>query len=469
MRRSRLSSEGTAHSATEVNTGSTSRVLKQSMPNSTLSRRDFLRFSTLATGALISTGPFIVRGQNLNNKLNIACIGVEGKGASDLDGVAQGNNIVGLCDIDDNRLASAAKKHPNAKKFNDYRKMLEELKEIDAVTVSTPDHHHAPAALRAIKLGKHVYCQKPLTHSVYEARTLTEAARKHKVATLMGNQGHSSDGVRSLCELIWSGALGQVTEVHCWTDRPIWPQGMKQRPPTQPVPESVHWDLFLGPAPERPYAKEYQPFNWRGWWDYGTGALGDMACHIMDPARWSLKLGHPDSVAAEQEGNTEESGPNWSIITYMFPKRGDMGPVKLIWYDGKKKPSHELFGVGADAKLPDNGSLFIGSKGKILVETYGGNPKPTPDSQLKELPKIEKSLPRSPGHYQEFIMACKGQKTPGMADFDYAGPFTEMVLLGNLAVRTGKKIEWDGPKMRAKNVKEAAQYVKSQYRKGWEV
>lgn len=431
-----------------------------------LSRRKFILASGGMAGVIFAAGPAVVRGQNLNSKLNIAGIGVGGKGASDVDGMG-GENIVALCDVDTRQIDRAKMKYPNARVWRDYREMLEKQKDIDAVTVSTPDHSHAPAAMMAIKLGKHAYVQKPMTHSIFEARKLTEAARERKVATLMGNQGHSGEGVRKLCSLIWSGALGDITEVHCWTDRPIWPQGLTRPEGSKPVPAYLDWDLFLGPAPERPYNDGYHTFAWRGWWDFGTGALGDMACHIMDPACWALKLRDPISVEAVQEGNTAESGPKSSTITYHFPARNGMPPVKVVWHDGRKTPSRELLGLAPDAKIPDNGSLFIGTKGKITTETYGGNPRLTPDSALKELPKVELAIPLSPGHYQEFILACKGQKTPGMGDFDYAGPFTEFVLLGTVAVRAGKKLLWDGPNMKVTNAPEANQYVRREYRKGW--
>lgn len=431
------------------------------------SRRRFLQSSSLAAAALFA-GPSLLRGQNLNSKLDVAAIGADGKGAGDTDGLAS-ENIVALCDIDQSRLQARSKKYPDARLFTDYRKMLADMKGIDAVHVSTPDHHHAPASMMAIKLGKHVYCQKPLTHSVYEARKLAEAAKEYKVATLMGNQGHSGEGVRKFCSLVWSGALGDIKEVHCWTDRPgrWWKQGLQRPAGSKPVPAHVDWDLFLGPAPDRPYHDGYHPFAWRGWWDFGTGAVGDMACHVMDAANAALKLGLPTSVEARQEGNTPESGPIWSIVTFEFPARQGLPPVKVVWYEGDKRPAPSLMGLRPDEKMMDNGSLFIGTKGKVLVETYGANPRLTSDSELKELPIVESVIPPSPGHYQEFIKACKGEKTPFMASFDYAGPFTEMVLLGNVAVRVGRKIQWDGPNMKALNAPEAAQYVRREYRKGW--
>jgi predicted dehydrogenase len=430
-------------------------------------RRQFLRYSALAASAAVAQGPFILRGQSLNNKLNIAIIGTGGKGTSDTDGLARiGENIVALCDIDERTLNARAKVYPKAKLFRDYRKMLEEMKEIDAVTVSTPDHHHAPASMMAIKLRKHVYCQKPLTHSIYEARKLAEAAREYKVATIMGNQGHSGDGIRSFCELIWAGAIGSIREVHAWTDRPIWPQGLTRPKGTEPAPAHIDWDLFLGPAPERPYNSAYHPFNWRGWWDFGTGALGDMACHVMDGLFWALKLGHADKVGAWSSAVNAETAPKWSVIRYQFPARGDMPALKLFWYDGGKQPFPELLGLDPGDKIPDNGTLLIGDKGKILTDAYGGRARFTDDSKVQEFPTPPKTLPRVTGHYQEFAEACKGGKPAG-SNFDYAGPFSEMVLLGNLAVRCGKEFEWDGPNMKAKNCPEADRYIRREYRSGW--
>jgi predicted dehydrogenase len=356
-----------------------------------LSRRHFIQRATLAASIAAMSAPAFLRGQNLNGRVALAGIGVDGKGASDIDGsVKAGADVVALCDIDAKRLAKAGQKYPGAKLFADYRKMFEEMPAgFDAVTVSTPDHHHAPAAAMAMKLGKHAYVQKPLTHSIGEARQLLQLAREKKVATLMGNQGHSGNDVRNFCEFVWAGAIGDISEVHCWTDRPggYWKQGLQRPVGEKPVPEHISWDLFLGPAPERPYHEGYHPFAWRGWWDFGTGSLGDMGCHILDPVRWALKLGHATSVEAEQEGKTDECGPKWAIITYQFPARGALPPVKLVWYDGGKKPSNELLGLAPEAKSPGNGSLFLGNKGKMTCETYGGGPKFTPDSAVKEFAK----------------------------------------------------------------------------------
>ena len=445
------------------------------MSDNRVSRRMFL-FSTAVMAAGCATG----RGKkysaprkiSANDKLNIAGIGVGGKGSSDVDGAAEGNNIVALCDVDWARAAGTFKKYPNAKQYKDFREMLEkEYKNIDAVTISTPDHMHAPAAVAAMELGKHVYVQKPLTHDIFEARRLKALATQYKVASQMGNQGHAGEGVRRLMEWIASGVIGTVREAHIWTDRPIWPQGVSRPKEVMPVPATLDWDLWLGTAPKRPYNKAYAPFAWRGWWDFGCGALGDMACHIMDPAYMALKLGYPTSVEAVSEGNSEDCGPKWSIITYQFPARGDLPPVKLVWYDGKKQPPRPE-GVGADEKLGDgdNGTLFVGDKGMLACGCYGDAPSLIPRSRMEDFKKPPKTIPNSAGHYKEWTNACKGimpEKGGFCGNFDYAGPFTEMVLLGNLAVRAGKKIEYDSVNMKVTNCPEANKYLKREYRSGW--
>ena len=451
------------------------RIMNTRTPSPLPTRRVFLRQSGLAIALAAASPPAFLRGQNLGNRLNLAIIGVGGKGASDMVGAAgyvdktgeSSENVVAICDVDLNQLDKASQKFPKARRFQDYRKMLEQVKEIEACTVSTPDHHHAPAAIRAMKLKKHVYVQKPLTHNIYEARALLKASRENKVATLMGNQGHSGDDVRAFCELIWAGAIGPVREVHCWTDRPLWKQAIPRPEGDKPVPANLDWDVWLGPASYRPYTDGYHPFSWRGFWDFGTGALGDMGCHILDPANWALKLGSPTSVEAVSRGANGETGPSSSEIIYQFPARGDMPAVKLVWRDGKRKPAPELLGLAPDAKVPDNGALFIGDKGKMTCETYGGNPRFTPDSATREFPTPKQTLARSIGHYKEWIAACKGAPNTG-SNFEYACPFTEIVLLGNLAVLTGTRVEWDGVNARAKNV-DVSHLVKRKYRSGWEV
>lgn len=401
-----------------------------------------------------------------NEKLNIAAIGAGGQAATDIGGCA-GENIVALCDVDRKRLEERGARFPKARLFRDYRQMLETMKEIDAVIVSTPDHHHAHAAIMAMRMGKHVYCQKPMAHSVWEARLMREVAAKSKVVTQMGNQGHSYDSMRRLVELVQAGAIGEVREVHVWTDRPIWPQGIERPKEAQPVPEHLDWDLWLGPAPARPYHGAYAPFNWRGWWDFGTGAPGDMGCHNADAAFWALKLDAPLSIEAESSGVNSETCPKWSIVRSEFPKRGKLPPVTITWYDGSKLPSADL--VGGEA-LPKNGTIFVGSKGKVVFKDW--NPdgfRMLPEDQFKDFKGPAHSIPRAhDGPYKEWIAACKGGPMC-LSNFDYAGRLTEFVLLGNVALRAGKKIEWDAKKLRAKNCPEADQFIRREYRKGWEL
>jgi predicted dehydrogenase len=368
---------------------------------------------------------------------------------------------VALCDVDERSLQRAAAEHPKAKQFRDFRKLLESPG-IDAVVVTTPDHTHAVAAMMAMRAGRHVYCEKPLTHSVYEARQMTLAAREHGIATQMGNGGHSSRTIRECVEWVRSGTIGPVREVHAWSNRPIWPQGIA-RPADRPrVPDWLNWELWLGPAPERPYHPAYHPFKWRGFWDFGTGALGDMGCHIMDAAFWALELGAPTSVEAESSGVNRETAPEWSRVRYEFPARGDRPAVRLTWHDGGRKPELPVLPEGQE--LSDNGSLFIGDGGMVLYER--GRPRLLPESLMKDFTPPPETLPRSIGHYAEWIAACKGGPKAG-SNFDYAGPLTEMVLLGNVALRLGRKIEWDGAGLRVTNAPEAARWVRREYRNGW--
>lgn len=441
-----------------------------------ISRRQFVKGSALAATAF-SIVPAHVLGLNgatpPSEKLNIAGIGVAGQGNSDLNQMSS-ENIVALCDVDWRHAAGVFKKYPNAKKYKDYRVMLEEQKDIDAVVVATPDHHHAFASMAAMKLGKHVYCEKPLTHSVWEARQLGLAARQHKVATQMGNQGQASEETRRLCELVWAGAIGPVREVHIWTDRPsrglfdeYWPQGVTRPKETPPVPETLDWDLWLGPAPARPYHPIYAPFRWRGWWDFGTGALGDIGCHALDPVFRALKLDAPSSVEACSTRVNEETYPLGSIVHYEFPARGDRPAVQLYWYDGGLRPSRpEELENGRP--FGDNGRLLIGDKGKILGSQL------IPAARMKEVDEtVPKTIARSPGHYIEFIQACKGGQPAG-SHFDHAAPLTEAVLLGNIALRvqlreelTRYKLRWDSPSLKITNMDDANEFVRRDYRAGW--
>jgi len=433
-----------------------------------ISRRDFM--GTLGATAAFTIVPRYVLGgpghTPPSEKLNIACIGAGGQGARDI-GQVSGENILALCDVDEQRAGKTFELYSKAAKYRDFRKMLEKEKNIEAVIVATPDHTHAVAAMMALKMGKHVYCQKPLTHSIYEARKLTEAARDAKVATQMGIQHHAGQALRLAVEIIRSGAIGQVHEVHLWTKRPavLWAQGVERPKDTPPVPATLDWDLWLGPAPYRPYHPAYVPFKWRGWWDFGTGALGNMGCHVMDTAFWALELGRRSvSVEARTTRLNSETYPAASLIRYEFAALGRLSPVTVTWYDGGLLPWRPE-GLEEGRNLPGHGGLYIGEKGTILA-SLGGGPRLIPESKMKAFKRPEPTLPKSPGHYQEWLEACKGGTKP-LANFDYSGPLTEMVLLGNVAIRTGKKLSWDGPSMKVTNVPEANEYLLRQYRKGW--
>ena len=440
-----------------------------------ISRRDFMNVA--AAAAAFTVVPRSVLGGPGNtaasDKLNIAGVGIGGMGKSNVR-ACESENIVALCDVDWDYAAGAFKQYPDARKWKDYRKMLDEQKDIDAVVIATPDHSHAVVAMEAMKRGKHVYVQKPLTRTVWEARMLTEAARKYKVATQMGNQGHSGDGVRLICEWIWNGAIGDVTEVHAWTNRPVWPQGIG-RPTDKPdVPETLDWDLWVGPSPMRPYHPAYLPFKWRGWWDFGCGALGDMACHVIDPVFWALKLKYPTSVEACASKVNDETFPLASIVHFEFPEREGMPPVKLHWYDGGLKPPRpEALEPGRRLEQAQSNVLFMGTKGILRCGEYGDNPRLIPESLMKAYDRPEPTLPRIPGsssgHEQDWVKACKGG-APACSNFDYSGPLTEAVVMGNLAIRKeilGKKLLWDGANMHMTNDEKANEYVRPNYREGW--
>jgi len=451
-----------------------------------VNRRRFLYASALATAAL-AAGPALasrrVNYKSSGEKLDLGGIGAGGRGAADIDGVS-GENIVALCDVDASNLAAMGARFPKARRYADYRVMLDKEKSIDGVTIGIPDHHHAPAAMMAMARGKHVYCEKPLTHTIGEARQMAQAARQFKVATQMGNQGHCGNGNRELCEMIGAGAIGQVREVHCWTDRckGWWTQGLVRPPGSDPVPSTLNWDLWIGAAPMRPFVANwpkdidrakpgavYVPQVWRGWWDFGCGPIGDMACHIMDGAYWSLKLGAPESVeVVHSTGATDEMPPAASILRFRFPARGDLAPCTLTWYDSGLKPPKPPESEARE--LDSNGSLLIGDKGKILSGCYGENPRLLPESQMAEYKRPPQTIPRVPGDspHLDWIRACKGGPA-ACSNFEISGPFTEMVLLGNLALRLDKTIEWDSEHLRAKNAPEAAHFIKKHYRRGWKV
>lgn len=402
-------------------------------------------------------------------KLNIACIGIGGKGFHDLKGVSS-EHVVALCDVDLNALKKASELHPEVKQYQDFRRMLMEMDEqIDAVTISTPDHMHFPAAMMAVKMGKHVFVQKPMTHTIEEARALTEAAHEHQVVTQMGIQGHSKEGIRRMREWYAVRAIGEINEVHIWTNRPIWPQGDFQLRPEKEVPENLNWNLWQGVAPERPYNPGYAPFKWRGWWDYGCGALGDIGCHAMDCAFDVLKLGSPTSVEAECSPQSEWSAPKKSVVTYQFPATDDRGPIKLIWQDGDQKPERpKELEEGRELPSGIGGQLWYGSEGAIMVsDVYAESARIIPEVKMRDFQKNkmpERSEKKSIGLMPEWIEGCKGG-APAGANFNYAGPLTEMVLLGNLAVRLGKRIEWDSKNLHCTNVPEANALVRKTYRK----
>ena len=442
--------------------------------NTSITRRRFVGSvaATAATVTLLPSG-HLLGAKAPSNRVNVAQIGAGGKGWTDVrQSESAGGTIVALCDVDDRRASRAYNKYAKARKFTDFRKMLDKMgKDIDAVCVSTPDHVHAVAAMMAIKMGKHVYCQKPLTHSVSEARALREAAAKHKVATQMGNQGHSSGGNQPTAEYIAAGAIGTVREVHVWTNRPIWPQGIP-RPAGQPVPDGLDWDLWLGPAPHRPYNKAYVPFSWRGWWDFGTGALGDMACHHMDGPFFSLGLTAPTSIKAECSKFDGDSFPRWSVIDYEFPAVGKRPAVRLTWYDGGKKPPRPA-GLEEKRKLAGNGVIYVGDTGAMLGGGGGGACRIIPEEKMRAFPRPERVLPRTGGHYKDWIDACKGEvrngkPVQGGSNFAYSGPLTEAVVLGNLGLHyPGRKLMWDAAAMKVTNVTEANQFIKRDYREGW--
>lgn len=448
-----------------------------------INRRRFMQ-TTAAVGAagwMAGHAPAILRAQDgtAMNKLNIGIIGCGGMGGGNHDGV-RSENIVAVCDVDSKILEKGLAKSPQAKGYADFRELLDKHgKELDAVVVSTPDHTHAVASVMAMSMGLHCYCEKPLTHDVYEARVMqkvaagTKAKGGGKLATQMGNRGTAENGFRRGVELLQAGIIGPVREVHIWSNRPIWPQGMTERPKEKPTPEHLSWDLWLGTAPERPYGDGYHTFAWRGWWDFGTGALGDMACHTTNLTYMGLKLGSPTTIEAEVPGISKEAAPKWCIIRYEFPARGELPPVKLTWYDGGKKPAPEITDKVKmylkDGKVPGSGAILIGDNGVMFSpDDYGTqqfvNPKELRDEFDK---KVEQSIPRAKGgHYREWLSACKGEIPQALSNFDYAGPLTEFVLLGNVSLRVGSKITWDSENLKA-DVKGADEFIKREYRKGW--
>jgi predicted dehydrogenase len=465
-----------------------------------MNRRDVLQAGAVAAGVAVL--PIrSARAYAANEALAIAGIGVGGRGGSHVQStLASGENLVAACDASESAVRNCLRRveeenkkrgldRPAPKAFSDYRELFDTMeKEIDAVFVGAPDHHHAPASMRAIARKKHVYCEKPLTHTIDEARRLAQAARERKVATQMGNQGRADEGWRTLCEYIEAGAVGAVKEIHIWTDRPgipkrfWWPQGGTRPAGANPVPPGLNWDAWLGPAPERPYLGTYpegkfkgkhvyQPFVWRGWWDFGTGALGDIGCHSMSGIYSALKIESASAVELVKDSGdaTDEMFPSASVLRWDIPARGAMPPCKLFWYDGGLYPDPALFDRPAEWRYPDNGRFLIGEKGKL---NFSADDRPPVflDPAPKDFQPPPKTLPRcASDHFKEWVAAAKGGR-PAFSHFDHAGPLTEFVLLGNLAIRAGvgKKVEWDGAAMRCTNRPELNALVKRPHRKGWE-
>jgi len=472
-------------------------------------RRDFLKKTAACAGAIagarIFGAPYVLAADKAGDKLRVAVIGCGGQGTGAHISAALGERLVAVVDASEKCIGNALKRGTDVAKkgnqnfdaekvrtFTDYRKLFDEMgKEIDAVSIATPNHHHALPALMAMKLGKGAYIEKPMAYNVSEARMLAEWAAKYKVATQMGNQGHSGESYRVLCEYIWAGAIGKVTEVHCWSDRANG--GAGPRPPKEPVPAGMNWDNWIGPAPFRDYHRDLHPHEWHGWHDFGDGSLGNMGCHVMDGAVWALKLEHPTSIEVEEmAGGSDERFPIGAKIRWDFPARGDMPPVKVYWYDGKRK-GIKIAGKGDDPDAVSkearnrpplavelekqyqrdfggNGSLYIGDKGIMYTGTYGGGTRIIPEEKHKAFPAPPKTLPRvKNSHHGDFFRACRGGE-PASSNFAVASRLTEIVLLGSLAqiAGLGKKIQWDGPNMKCTNMPGLDRHIKREYRKGWE-
>jgi predicted dehydrogenase len=445
-------------------------------------RREFLSAAGAAVTAFTIVPRHVLGGAGFlppSERINVAGIGAGGMGGGDIATVAKlGANIVALCDVDESRAAGSFAAFPQARRYKDFRRLIDqEAANIDAVTVGTPDHIHAVAAIAAIRAGKHVYCQKPLTRTLHECRELTKAAHAAGVATQMGNQGHATEGARLTNEWIQAGVIGEVREVHAWSDRAgrLWKQGIGRPAETHAIPPTLDWNLWLGPAPERPYHPAYAPFSWRGWRDFGTGAMGDMGCHIIDHPVWALNLGAPTTVESRTtldgsflDGDSPnlETFPVAALIYYDFPARGNLPPVRMTWYDGGLMPPAPAE-LTADQRLPDNGVLYIGTKGKMYHSSHGGMPQLLPRELHDEAATVPKTMERSPGHYEEWVAACKGGPKP-VSNFDFAGPMTETALVGVLSLYApGKRLEWDGENLRVKNSPELDRYIRTEYRNGW--
>jgi len=445
--------------------------------NPRITRRDCLKSSAAAAAALAIIPGGLARGYAANEKVNVGIIGSGGRGGANLKGVAgQAANIVALCDADRGRLDGAARQFLDAKKYVDFRELLTQKKRLDAVVVSTPDHCHAPACMMAMKQGLHCYCEKPLTWNVEEARAMTRIAGEKKLSTHMGTPSRAHESTARTAEVIAAGAIGEVKQAHFWTNRPIWTQGADRPPGEDPVPENIDWDVWLGPAPVRPFVatwpedsparklksfkhpQVYHPFVWRGWWDFGTGALGDIAPHMWSPAYWGLDLGQPESVeVVEMSGPVTEMFPEASTLRFNFPAKGDRAPVAVYWYDGGNRPSSEMVGM---ENVPDGGMLIVGTKA-----TLGTGNKSASAAEFESVPK---TLPRFGDMYADWIAGIQ-ESNPDRPScpFSYAGPLTEAYLLGNIAMKLNRKIEYDPQAMRITNCEEANQYLRREYREGW--
>jgi predicted dehydrogenase len=473
------------------------RTKQQNRAGSTISRRKFLNYAASSTAALTIVPRYVLGGKKYiapSDILNIAIIGTGGQGINNMKDLLRYPDIqiAAISDVNEESdysqtyyggtagrypalavLKNHYESQPDLKQkklcpdYVDFRDMLDKEKAIDAVLIATPDHIHATAALAAIGAKKHVFCEKPLTHSIYETRVVTEAARATKVATQMGNQGHSSEDIRLMVEWIRDGAIGPVREVHAWTEagkdslieRVTRPEG------TPPVPDGLDWQHWLGPVEYRPYHPEYFPYNWRGWWAFGNGALGDMGCHNIDAAFWALDLRYPESVEASTVELNDETAPVASIVNYRFPARGDLPPLKLTWYDGGLQPPRPEE-LEPERRMGEDGLLFVGDKGKILAGGWSESPRIIPETKMRAYKRPAETIPRVEGHRRDWIDACKGG-TPSSANFDYGGPLTELVLLGVVAMRMQKKLYWDGPNMKATNAPEADEYIRPEYHNGW--
>ena len=466
---------------------------------SRVTRRSFLKQATVAAGAAAAAQhlaiPGVLHAANSSDKLNCVVIGCGVRGASHLDATAN-DNLLAIVDVDERNLAKATKRlaekdrHPQT--FTDYRPMFDKLgKQIDAVFVATPNHHHALPSMIAMQLGKGVYCEKPLSHDIAEARKLADMARRYKVPTQMGNQGHCMEGYRRLCEYVWAGAIGKITETHSWTNRANG--GYGPRPPSQPVPVGLHWDEWIGPAPYRDFHADLHPHEWHGWYDFGNGSIGNMACHVLDGVYWALRVGHPTCIEAEElYGGSDERYPTGTRIRWDIPARDDMPALRAYWYDGRigtddpGDGNKATKGVRGRRNLPpllvelrkqypeqrfvNGGTLYIGEKGILYTGSYGQDMCTLPEELMRDLPTPPKSLPRPQPSFVDFLAACREGRSDTAAGFDYSARLTEYTLLGNLAQHAGagKKVVWDGPNMQVTNIPELNRWLKRNYRKGWE-